>query len=227
MAIRMMTSKEEFERNPAGIEVVTDYRGHATNEVFHSYGRYENGTLVAECPHRNAGSYEAETTIYPDCPPECRHKDPLYMKTSHVGQVISLRERNGYDDSDYYALVWNAEKGAPEEIEYASTRGWTYPNGAAVDATPEVLAAYEAYQAKRRAEWEAARAAEEAKKPTKGKRVKVVRGRKVPQGTIGQVFWYGEVAKRYGYGTEHRVGIVKDNGEKIFLAANYVEVVKE
>ena len=224
MAIRMMTSKEEFEKNPTNIEVVKDYHGHAVEEVIHSYGRYVEGKLVDECPHRNNATWESNRKIFADCPKECRHCDPLYMKSSHVGLVLSLRERNGYDDSDFYALIWNPEKGAPEEIEYATTRGWTYPNGAAVDATPEVLAAYEEYLAKKRAEYDALRAAEEAKKPTKGKSVKVVRGRKVPKGTQGRVFWYGTGSKYMG-GEETRVGIESNTGEKFFLPAAYVEVV--
>lgn len=227
MAIRMMVSKEEFEKNPANIEVVSDYPGHAVTEVFHSYGRWVEGKDVGKCPHYNDGSHEANTTIYADCPAECRHKDPLYMKTSHVGLVLSLRERNGYDDSDFYALVWNPEKGAPEEIEYASTRGWTYPNGAAVDATPEVQAAYQAYLDARHAEYVARVNAEEAKKPTKGKTVKVVRGRKVKPGIVGRVFWFGICHNKFSGRDEKRVGIETAAGEKIFLKADYVEVQLE
>lgn len=62
-----------------------------------------------------------------------------FVRESHVGVVISLRERNGYDDSDFLATVWNETEQKVEELEYASTRGWSYPNHAAIDATPEVL----------------------------------------------------------------------------------------
>jgi hypothetical protein len=72
---------------------------------------------------------------------------------THKGLCLADREMNGYDDSDFYMTVWNAETGAPEEILFASTRGWSYPSYASyVDATPEVRAAYEAYLDKAAAE---------------------------------------------------------------------------
>lgn len=67
---------------------------------------------------------------------------------THVGLCIRDYERNGYHDSDFHMLVWNAETGKPEDICFASTRGWSYPSYASrVDATPEVMAAYNAYKA--------------------------------------------------------------------------------
>lgn len=67
---------------------------------------------------------------------------------THIGLCIQDRERNGYHDSDFYMLVWNDEKGCPEEIGFASTRGWTYPAmDSYVDATPEVLEKYKNWQA--------------------------------------------------------------------------------
>jgi hypothetical protein len=94
---------------------------------------------------------------------------PLYMAISHAGCVLrNDGEYNGYDDSDFYATVWNRETQRPERVTFATTRGWTYPNHADVDATPEVLAEYEAYcareQAKHEAACEAKRAAERAAK---------------------------------------------------------------
>lgn len=82
------------------------------------------------------------------------------------------------------------------------------------DAPEELLAqeraAFEAYEAKQAAE----RAAEEAKIPRKGRRVRVVRGRKVPQGTEGLVFWEGQTT--YGL----RLGIKTDAGETVWTTAN-------
>jgi hypothetical protein len=84
---------------------------------------------------------------------------------THKGLCIQDKEMNGYNDSDFYMLVWNPEKQAPEEILYASTRGWTYPAmGSYVDATPEVMAAYNAYLANRAAKDKAARRKAQAKK---------------------------------------------------------------
>lgn len=59
---------------------------------------------------------------------------------SHEGLCVRDFERNGYHDSDFYMVVWNPEKHELETIEFASTRGWSYPcYGSWVDATPEVL----------------------------------------------------------------------------------------
>jgi hypothetical protein len=87
-----------------------------------------------------------------------------------------------------------------------------------------VRAAYEAYRAKleeadrarRAAEAKARRLAEE-KAPCKGCRCKVVKGRKVPVGLRGTVFWMGDGQ----YGT--RVGLKDDAGTVYWTAASNVE----
>lgn len=53
----------------------------------------------------------------------------------------------------------------------------------------------------------------------KYKTVKVVRGRKVPKGTIGRVFWMGDS----GYGES--VGLELADGKKVFTAKTNVEVI--
>lgn len=76
-----------------------------------------------------------------------------YTYLSHEGLCIRDYERNGYDDSDFHMIVWNEETQAPEDICFASTRGWSYPcYGSWVDATDEVKAKYAAYQKKQEAE---------------------------------------------------------------------------
>lgn len=108
----------------------------------------------------------------------------VLVKQSFHGCVISKREMNGYDDSDFYALVWNEEKNAPEEIQYATTRGWTYANGASVDATPEVLAKYAAYRLARAVECAREDAKNDCAEPMAGKVCMVVKGRKLKKGTV-------------------------------------------
>jgi hypothetical protein len=50
---------------------------------------------------------------------------------------------NGYDDSDFYMLVWDPVTVKAERILFATTRGWTYPScGSKPDATSETLVAY-------------------------------------------------------------------------------------
>lgn len=77
---------------------------------------------------------------------EAQRSDPIILVETHQGLCLREREMNGYDDSDFYMLVWNEEKGEPEEICFASTRGWTYPCCASrVDATEEVRAKHAAW----------------------------------------------------------------------------------
>lgn len=83
-------------------------------------------------------------TLSPEWSRRCQHEDRsslIWLRTFAVGKVVALRERNGYDDSDFYA-TYLGEDGGFHETQYATTRGWTYPNGASVDATPEIHAAY-------------------------------------------------------------------------------------
>lgn len=145
--------------------------------------------------------------------------EPLYMERSHIGLVLETREENGYDDSDFYAVVWNAEKGETEKVYYASTRGWTYPNGANVDATEDVVTAYNAWLDKRRAEYAAQKVAAEAAVVRRGKMVVVFKGRKVPIGTTGEIFWLGA-----GNHSE-RVGLKDSAGNVHWTAKSNVRVI--
>ena len=85
-------------------------------------------------------------------PSEVKEGLTIVLYTTHHGLCLHSRERNMHDDSDFFMTVWNVEKGAPEEICFASTRGWSYPcYGSDVDATPEVQAAYEAWGTREKA----------------------------------------------------------------------------
>lgn len=94
----------------------------------------------------------------------------LWLYETHIGLCLRDYERNGYDDSDFHMVVWNPEKGAPEDICFASTRGWSYPAyNSYVDATEEVVEAHRAYcerkeRASREAEESHRRASEAARK---------------------------------------------------------------
>lgn len=169
-------------------------------------------------------------------PPWGRCEGPAHPDSFSVtfeGRVLETREMNGRDDSDFYALVWNDETGTIERVDYATTRGWTYPNSAVVDATPEVVALATARRAEVAAAARAAREAEEALVPRVGRTVRVVRGRKVPVGTVAEVRWFGKdryarvprgrVFEMY-VPSEHRVGLWID-GEMAFTSANNVEVL--
>ena len=73
---------------------------------------------------------------------------PIYTRVTHKGLVLYVGERNYYHDSDFYALVWNEEKQDVDTVEWGSTRGWTYPNNAVVDATEDVVKKYDALKAR-------------------------------------------------------------------------------
>lgn len=160
----------------------------------------------------------------------CWNPNCTKITFGYVGATIETFSRDERIMSDVwayvtYARVWDAETGSPKTIRL-QTEGWEASATAVVDATPEVLAAYEAWkveqEAKRAAE-EAARqaalAAWEAKQPRRGRIIKVVKGRKVPKGTVGVCIWIGD-----GYYGQ-RVGLKTDDGEVYWTAASNVEAV--
>lgn len=140
---------------------------------------------------------------------------------TYEGATFGTYEHNGYNDSDFFAVVWDAEAGATRAVEYATTRGWTYANGATVDATDEVKAAAGEYIAARDIEsWNLA-TAHDALMVEKGSAVEVFKGRKVPIGTTGTVIWIG--ADRYKRGA-FRVGVKDEAGEVHWTAEDNVRV---
>jgi len=145
---------------------------------------------------------------------------PLYMQTRFEGLVLADRERNGYDDSDFYAVVWDVNKDCPVEVEYGTTRFWTYPNHCTVDATPEIRAKYEAWRAEQERQAREAARAREAATPRPGRTLRVVKGRKVPVGTVGECFWTGN--GNWG----PRVGLRDAEGNTHWTALSNVEVVQ-
>lgn len=159
---------------------------------------------------------------------------PNAMRVTYAGRVIETREMNGRDDSDFYALVWDDETESIVRVDYATTRGWTYPNWATVDADEATLVKVFAFRKAAAERVAAAIAAEEAKVPRKGRMVKVIKGRKVPIGTVAEVGWFGK--DRYAriprnrvffdmyVPEEHRVGLRID-GEMVFTSAANVEVL--
>lgn len=52
---------------------------------------------------------------------------------------------------------------------------------------------------------------------------KVVRGRKIPKGTILNVFWVGERPTYTGYGTELIAGCKDENENKVWIKAEYLK----
>lgn len=146
-------------------------------------------------------------------------------RVSYEGRVLYTGEMNGYDDSDFYALVWDDAERRVKKIIYATTRGWTYHNGARVDATDEARASadrWNVYQVAREFREECRRAARQPKMGRRVVAVKPYRPRNPSKqgfevGTAGTVVWVGtdRYKRAYGYGGE-RVGVELDDGTRVF-----------
>jgi hypothetical protein len=72
---------------------------------------------------------------------------------SNKGMCVREREKNSYDDSDFYMTVWSEETQSAYSFQFATTRFWTYPcMGSSVDASPEIMEKFqkwEAYQSRK------------------------------------------------------------------------------
>lgn len=168
----MMTGRERA--GLPNVETVHNYPGAESKYISHHW----------DCPHKNS---RFDTERHPDCHANCKHREPLYMETRFVGAVLSVRERNGYDDSDFFALVWDDAKAEAYEIEYGTTRAWTYPNNATVDATPETIEKFRLWKREVFFRFAKQDDADASKAPSTGKVCKVVNGRKIAKGTTVKV----------------------------------------
>ena len=145
-----------------------------------------------------------------------------WVEVTHKGVVVELREENGYNDSDFYAVVWDAAEGRAREVLYATTRAATGDNGATVDAPPAIREAYEAWTRRQAVLRAQALTEREARTVRKGKIVRVVGGLKVPVGIVGTCHWIGE-----GYRGRTRVGLTTSDGTAYWTDVKNVEVVVE
>jgi hypothetical protein len=139
-----------------------------------------------------------------------RHSHLFYVtkdSVEHVGLVVAKRftvERIMSDvyASVYTAIVWNQSESKFESVRYADSEfsGVWDASICEVDAPAELIAQYEESERQRkeaieaaiiarRAEEAAQRVMDERRRIVNGKTVKVVKGRKVPVGTTGIVFW--------------------------------------
>lgn len=135
-----------------------------------------------------------------------------FYEESYVGKVLDLGEHNWHDDSDFYAVVWDDEASKPKHVDYATTRGWTYNNGANVDADSSVRAKYNAYLAKQNtAQW-LMKANEAAAEAHSGAKVVVAKGRKFAKGKTGEVFGAKHCTFANYHGKTYKVWVKWDDG---------------
>lgn len=145
---------------------------------------------------------------------------------TYAGCTFKDWEHNTLEDSDFYAESINPETGKVEVVNYNSTR---YAGGGdcEIDMTQENLQKY-LHNAKARHIAEAVeRYRRSADVVGKGKEVVVVKGRKVPKGTTGTIFWQKEVNyDRYGrwYNSQTKIGIKDSEGNVYWTYAHNVEV---
>lgn len=150
---------------------------------------------------------------------------------TYIGAVLDTYERNGYDDSDFLAIVWDEAEQCVKDVEYATTRGWTYLNSAAVDATDEVKAKAAAYWRARHRESLEIGTRRKFAKPHVNCRVKVVRGRKVPKGFEGIVRnvseRYNPYDRRPSAKKQAWILVVADDGSSWEVLADYCEMIPD
>ena len=139
------------------------------------------------------------------------HAEIIETKETYVGRVLETYEENGYNDSDFYAVVWDDETNSLIHKQFATTRFYSNGYGAKIDATPEIIEKATAERKTRFLKSAIEKDEETAKTVAKGKMVEINRGRK-NRGIIGEVFWVGSPDKFSYYAKEHRsVGIKLDD----------------
>lgn len=162
------------------------------------------------------------------CPTEVANSlAPCQTSTlTYVGAVLDTGERNGHDDSDFYATVWDADAGTLRDVEYASTRGWSYHNGVTVDATPETVAAAMRWWREQRIAAAIGQAHADARAVTLGCEVRSLTTRGKNAGVTGVVEWIGEDRYRSRAQPVMRVGLrVPGENARRYVAMDRVELV--
>lgn len=178
--------------------------------------------MLQEFAHQNSdgywenGSFSLLTTQYGS------DRSNMVMVQRYQGATIREYERNGHDDSDFYAVVWDEKNQEPRHVMYATTRAWTYACGCIIDATPEVLEKYNAWCKRRDAAWAEFKRKEAKYIPTKGKTVRATTRRGKAKDKQGLVTWVG--ASNFG-GMSAR--FVTDSGEAVFVSTDSIEILDE
>lgn len=195
-----------------------------TNED-HPQFRYEVAGIDHDdvCPNYKTPPYMEylDTSITKPLDNCTEHCQIEYDEISYEGAVLCRRERNFYHDSDFYAVVWDEVEQVTKQIDYATTRAWTYANGASIDATNEVKAKAADYQYGRYLKQIQKANQRQSREIATDRRVKVVKGRKVLIGTEGIVKWTG-----MGNYHKMRARFETDEGEEHWTDCSNLEVIE-
>lgn len=146
-------------------------------------------------------------------------------QVEYAGCVLALRGGSWCIGSQtLYALCWDFAKSAPVNVTY-HTNYTDYDSitvaEVEVDACAEAEAAFEDHERTEYLKELQARREREANTIAKGKTLRVVKGRKVPKGTVGFCFW----CQQGDFGL--RVGIKTAKDETFWTAASNCEVVRD
>lgn len=147
-----------------------------------------------------------------------------------TGMTVAVREKNGYDDSDWIATYWDGEKFVED---LCGTTRFAFPLSAHVDAPAEIMELW-VIECKRRAdEAKKIRLEKIANDPTVGKRVEIVKGRK-HVGKIGIIYWRGynkfKTYYKNGYNQPENnqiLAVRTDSNEQFFVPMEYAQVILE
>lgn len=132
---------------------------------------------------------------------------------TYEGAVLDRWEHNGYDDSDFYAAVWDGSKVA--KVMYDTTRFGGGGN-AKVDATPEVEALAREWITDRIVERHIATANDAALRVYNGDIVRSLTTRGKACGAVGEVRWVGpDQFRSTRHHIYYRVGIKVDGQNKL------------
>lgn len=157
-----------------------------------------------------------------------KETSPIYICELEAakGTTVDVREANGRDDSDFFATYWDGEKFV--EIEYASTRGWTYAANAVVDADAELMKKYRAHGSILGNAYALLARIHEERTPRKGKLCKILPNSgkaKHLAGETGVIFWAQEQKSQYGtWSRGWRVG-VDVKGERVFINGERIQLL--
>ena len=129
--------------------------------------------------------------IYLDC---LNSENGVRLHEESIGKVVSLRERNEYHDSDFFATYWCENENKPKTIEYATTRAFSRGT-AFIDASEDILEKYKIYNleiSQTKKMWENEYLiTKKLLEIVKGDSVSIIRGRK-HKGLQGQIIWVGK-----------------------------------
>lgn len=158
-------------------------------------------------------------------------------EVTYIGAVLKIEEHMWMDGMlEEWAVVWDKDK---KEIKHV-TIGYYGNDGqnlckshAEIDADDETIRAVLKMLKEEATKRFVQSVIEYKQEIRKGRKVKVVRGRKVPKGTELEVFWVGEKptyrSRNYSWmnETETIAGCYDKKGNKVWIKAEYLKPIDE